>query len=107
MPPWMLINSFAHGDIAQLKVLGLGQDWLDAALPLSWCNAARSIATELSIVVGGDAVLLKSIQRSVLISLESHLVAHPVAVDELSTVVSIACAAIRSEYDDERGNVGE
>jgi hypothetical protein len=57
--------------------------------------------------MGGDAVLLRSIQRSILISPESHLVAHPVAVDQLSTVVSIASAGIRSEYDGERGNVGE
>ena len=107
MPSWMLINSFAHGDLSQIEVLSLRPNWLDATFPLPWCSATRAIAVELSSVVGGDAVLLRSIQRSVLIPLESHLMVHPVSVDQLSTVVSMACAAIRSEYDGERGDVGQ
>ena len=107
MPSWMLINSFAHGDLAQLEVLSLGPNWLDATFPLPWYNATQAIAAELSSVVGGDAVLLRSIQRSVLIPLESHLMVHPVSVDQLSTVVRMACEEIRPEYDDERGHVGE
>lgn len=96
VPAWTLLNTVAHGDLAQIRAAASGAAPASVAYPFGWSRAARQLAVEVATVVGDDETRLAALQMAVLIPFELEFLNEHGSGGDLATALAWARAALHT-----------